>query len=162
MTQTPRSRAAVVAAVAALTWQVISHRAVWKGYFRLNHSIFFTLYITFIQKKTASHEKSHAPSQRIQTVPQFSITMRAFISLFSGSGWPPKRHRHPTIPRCRGGVQRNGAEQEASRGAGLPTGAAGGREEGRDPYGHQVGGSRGGDPMGADPQARAHHDRGHP
>lgn len=39
-------------------------------------------------EKTASHEKSHAPSQRIQTVPQFSITMRAFISLFSGSGWP--------------------------------------------------------------------------
>lgn len=46
-------------------------------------------YITFIQKKTASHEKLHAPSQRIQTVPQFSITIRAFISLFSGSGWPP-------------------------------------------------------------------------
>lgn len=40
-------------------------------------------------EKTASHEISHAPSQRIQTAPQFSITMRAFISLFSGSGWPP-------------------------------------------------------------------------
>lgn len=51
-------------------------------------NILYIIHYIYTEKKPASHEISHAPSQRIQTAPQFSITMRAFISLFSGSGWP--------------------------------------------------------------------------